>query len=268
MVTRSSPGAPGTYLNSLYELRDFAYPEEGYGDPEEGQSVVNAPDGSLVRLTVGDEPFDARTGRLARHERTLDLRAGVLTRETEWIAPGGGAVGVRSTRLVSFARPAIAVIAYEVRALETEVRIQLDSDLLANAELPEQRDDPRAVTPIRNPLEPHRHSGETAGGLLQHHTRRSGIRVAAAVGHRVHGAEHELRDDAVPDRIRSTVTALLAPGEAVRLVKVVAYAWSDLHDADRLAADGDPGPRRGTPRGPRRAPRRAACPAGPVLGRR
>src|SRR5947209_13059460 len=92
----------GTYLNGFYEALPLPYAESGYGYPEEGQTLINVTDGKIMRLLVNDEPFDVRYGRLKRHERTLDLRAGVLRRVVEWVSPAGQAVRVRSTRLVSF----------------------------------------------------------------------------------------------------------------------------------------------------------------------
>src|SRR5204863_575446 len=74
-------GLPGTYLNSVYELRPLPYAEVAYGYPESGQTVINVTNGKLIRLLVNDEPFDVRYGRLAEHERVLDLRAGALTRK-------------------------------------------------------------------------------------------------------------------------------------------------------------------------------------------
>src|SRR4249919_1953978 len=71
-------GSPGTYLNGFFESLPMPYAESGYGYPEEGQSIVNATNGKLVRLLVDDEPFDVRYGTLTRHVRELDLRAGVL----------------------------------------------------------------------------------------------------------------------------------------------------------------------------------------------
>src|SRR5215216_1836054 len=73
-------GLPGTYLNSVYELRPLPYAEAGYGFPESGQSIINVSNGKIVRLLVNDEPFDVRYGELRRHERLLDLRAGTLSR--------------------------------------------------------------------------------------------------------------------------------------------------------------------------------------------
>src|SRR5579862_8618186 len=107
-------GVPGTYLAGFYETRPLPYAEAGYGDPEDGQTVVNVTNGKIIRLLVEDEPFDVRYGELRKHERVLDLRAGVLERRAEWVSPTGTAVRVASTRLVSFTQRAVAAIAYEV----------------------------------------------------------------------------------------------------------------------------------------------------------
>ena len=72
-------GLPGTYLNSVYELRPLAYAEPAYGDPACGQTLVNVTNGKLIRLLVDGEPFDVRYGQLVAHERVLDLRAGVYS---------------------------------------------------------------------------------------------------------------------------------------------------------------------------------------------
>src|SRR5712672_2574691 len=73
-------GLPGTYLNSLYELRPLPYAEAGYGFPDSGQTVINVTNGKIIRLLVNDEPLDLRYGIVRSHTRTLDMRAGTLTR--------------------------------------------------------------------------------------------------------------------------------------------------------------------------------------------
>lgn len=78
-------GLLGTYLAGFYEIRSLPYAEAGYGNPEAGQTVVNATDGKLVRLLIEDEPLDIRYGELRAHERVLDFRAGVLRRHVEWV---------------------------------------------------------------------------------------------------------------------------------------------------------------------------------------
>src|SRR5207245_3504318 len=103
-------GLPGTYLNGFYELRPLPYAEAGYGYPESGQTLINVTNGKLLRLLVDDEPLDVRYGRLLSHERILDLRAGTLTRQVNWMSPAGQAVLVSSVRLVSFTQRSVAAI--------------------------------------------------------------------------------------------------------------------------------------------------------------
>src|SRR6266851_8591204 len=103
-------GLPGTYVNGFYEVRPLPHAEPAYGDPEAGQSIVNVTNGKIIRLLLEDEPFDVRYGELRSHERVLDLRAGVLRRQVEWVSPTGKAVRVTSTRLVSLPHRAIAAI--------------------------------------------------------------------------------------------------------------------------------------------------------------
>jgi hypothetical protein len=69
-------GAERDLPDGIYESYPSSYGERGFGLPEDGQTVVNVTDGKLIRLLVEDEPLDVHRGRLHRHERVLDLRAG------------------------------------------------------------------------------------------------------------------------------------------------------------------------------------------------
>ncbi|MGH3324088.1 MAG: family 65 glycosyl hydrolase, partial [Streptomyces sp.] len=147
-------GLPGSYLNGVHELHPLPYAEAGYGYPESGQTVINVTNGKIIRLLVDDEPFDVRYGRLRSHERVLDLRNGLLHRTCEWTSPAGTTVRVRSTRLVSFTQRSIAAVAFEVEPLDEEVRVVVQSELVANEQLPEIGGDPRAARALESPLEP------------------------------------------------------------------------------------------------------------------
>src|SRR4051794_14610643 len=122
---------PGTYLNSLYERRPLPYAEGGYGYPESGQTIINVTNGKLFRLLVDDEPFDLRYGQLHRHERVLDMQAGTLTREVEWVSPAGRGIRVRSERMVSLTQRAVAAICYEVEVLDEPALLVVQSELVA-----------------------------------------------------------------------------------------------------------------------------------------
>jgi len=218
---------PGTYLNSFYELRPLPYAEGGYGYPESGQTIVNVTNGKLIRLLVDDAPFDVRDGRLRRHERVLDLRAGLLRRQVEWESAAGSAVRVRSTRLVSLTQRAIAAIEYEVTPIDAPVRVILQSDLVANEALPGPVKDPRVAAVLRSPLVAEARRAKEGGALLVHVTRESGLRVAAAMDHLLDGPSGmRVSSEADPDLARTTVVCRLAPGQRLRMVKLIAYGWS------------------------------------------
>ncbi len=220
-------GLPGTYLGGVHETHPLPYAEAGYGYPESGQTVINVTNGKLIRLLVDDEPFDLRYGRLRSHERVLDLRTGLLTRTCEWTSPAGSTVRVRSTRLVSFTQRAIGAVAYEVEAVDSRIRVVVQSELVANEQLPGRDGDPRAAIALESPLEPEEHFA--AGGRLRlvHRTRRSALRVAAAADHTVSGPDRTtLSSESSDDLARLTVTSVLEPGHTLRLEKVVSYGWS------------------------------------------
>ncbi len=220
-------GTPGTYLNSLYETRPLPYAEAGYGYPEDGQSVINVTNGKLIRMLVDDEPFDVRYGRLHRHRRELDFRDGVLRRDVEWTSPAGQRVAVHSTRMVSFAQRSIVAIEYLVTALEAPARIVLQSELVANEQLPDPIKDPRVAAALESPLVSEEVEPNHTGVVMVHRTRRSGLRMAAMMDHTWESPQDVLvTTDGHADVARVTLSTTLEPGEQLRLVKLVGYGWS------------------------------------------
>ncbi|MGW2239879.1 glycoside hydrolase family 65 protein [Streptomyces sp. NPDC001759] len=220
-------GLPGSYLGGVHELHPLPYAEAGYGYPESGQTVINVTNGKVLRLLVDDEPFDLRYGRLVSHERTLDLRRGVLERVCEWVSPAGTAIRVRSTRLVSLTQRAIAAVSYEVEPVEARTRVVIQSELVTNEQLPETKGDPRAAKALQSPLEPEEDFAVGRRLRLVHRTRRSGLRVAVAADHVVEGPEGtSTSSESNEDVARLTVTSVLEPGERLRVEKLVAHGWS------------------------------------------
>ncbi|MEP6852523.1 MAG: glycosyl hydrolase family 65 protein [bacterium] len=228
-------GIPGTYLNSFYEERPLPYAEAGYGYPEEGQTIVNVTNGKIIRLLVDDEPFDMRYGHVRRHERVLDLRAGLLYREVEWISPAGRAIMVRSTRLVSFTQRAILAINFEVEALDGKTRVVLQSELVANEEIPTPSKDPRVAAALESPLVSEEHSVSTTRAVMIHRTRASRLRMAAGMDHVIYGADNvSAHTHGEPDWARTTVGTRLDPGERLGITKFVAYGWSSQRSVPAL----------------------------------
>ena len=220
-------GLPGTYLGGFYEVRPLPYAETGYGDPEDGQSIVNVTNGKIIRLLVEDEPFDVRYGELRSHERVLDLRAGVLRRSAEWMSPTESLVRVSSTRLVSFTQRAVAAIMYEVEPLDTKTTLVLQSELVANESLPVTERDPRAAAALAAPLHSEFFDGVENRAMLVHSTKASGLTICAAMDHLIEGpSDTESWAESYDDLARVTVTANAAPGDPLRVIKFLGYGWS------------------------------------------
>ena len=220
-------GLPGTYLNGLYEVRPLPYAEAGYGYPEVGHTVVNVTNGKIIRLLVEDEPFDVRYGELNRHERLLDLRAGLLHRTAEWMSPAGHGIRVSATRLVSFTQRAAAAILYEVEPLDVALPVVIQSELVTNESLPTTEHDPRAAAALAAPLVSEMHEAVGHRAILVHRTRGSELRVAAAMDHEVDGPPGtETTVESYDDLARLSVTADLEPGRPLRLLKFLSYGWS------------------------------------------
>jgi alpha,alpha-trehalose phosphorylase len=169
------------------------------------------------------------------HERVLDLRSGTLERAVEWESPAGTRARIRSTRLVSFVHRSASAIAYEVEALEQPMRIVVQSELVANESAPPAASDPRAAAVLEAPLVSESFFDRNARVVLVHTTRRSKLRMAAAMDHVVVGPSgFEADVESGPDVGRFTVATELAPGERLRVVKFLAYGWSSQRSEPAL----------------------------------
>jgi alpha,alpha-trehalose phosphorylase len=228
-------GLPGTYLNSFYEVRPLPYAEAGYGYPEAGQTIVDVTNGKIIRLLVDDEPFDVRYGELIDHERTLDLRAGTLTRRAHWRSPAGKQVKLVSTRLVSLAQRSVAAIEYVVEAIDEFCRVTVQSELVANEDLPQTSGDPRVAAVLDNPLEAVEQDSCECRAMLMHRTRASGLMMSAVMDHEIEvPGRVEFNTETRPDLARTTVICGLRPGQKLRIVKYLAYGWSSLRSRPAL----------------------------------
>ena len=230
-------GLPGTYLNGFYEQHELPYAEGGYGYPEEGQTVVNVTDGKIIRLLVEDEPLDMRYGIATAHDRVLDFRKGTLRRVTEWSSPTGRRVRVTTERLVSFTQRAIAAIRYEVEPLDEDLQLVVQSDLLANEPVESDTRDPRVAAALDAPLVGEFSHASGYQAVLVHQARMSGLRVAAAMDHKIEVDDGlRTRVHAEEDLARLTAAVDVPKGGRLRLTKFLAYGWSAQRSAPALRA--------------------------------
>jgi alpha,alpha-trehalose phosphorylase len=98
---------------------------------------------------------------------------------------------------------------------------------VANEEVEPESGDPRAATSIRHPLHAEEHTSRAHRSALIHRSRSSGLIMAAAADHVLHGVSAStLRTEVRKHWARTTIGARLMPGETIGVTKFVAYGWS------------------------------------------
>lgn len=220
-------GLSGTYLNGVYESYPLQYGERGFGFAEDGQAIVNVPDGKIIRLLVENEPVDVERGTLEHHTRSLDMRAGILRREMTWRSDYDHRVKVTSERLVSFVQRSVAAIAFEVEALDQPLRVALQSLLVANESIAEELNDPRAARGLVDVFEPQFKWSKDVRTVLAHTTQTSRLNVAAGMDHVIEvDGPYRVATDVDDDIGRVTISVRLQPGQKLRVIKMIAYHWS------------------------------------------
>jgi alpha,alpha-trehalose phosphorylase len=207
---------PGVILNGLHDTWPIVYPEDAFGLARTGQTIVNAPDASVIRLSVDDEPLDLTTARLASFRRALDMRTGVLTREVVWEAEAGR-VRIRSRRLASLEHRHLAAMHYEVVPLDAGARVAISSELVIPSQAPPSGD-PRRGHALPLTAVAARVAGARAVRELA--TARSGLRLACGIDHVV-APDASARATAEAVAVR----AELGAGEPLRVQKFAAYHW-------------------------------------------
>jgi alpha,alpha-trehalose phosphorylase len=87
--------------------------------------------------------------------------------------------------------------------------------------------DPRVAAALHDVLVPEHHSNSSHGARMTHQTRRSELRVGAAMEHQVVGPDDAQVTSSCSNNVgRTTVITRLKPGQSVRVVKYMAYGWS------------------------------------------
>jgi alpha,alpha-trehalose phosphorylase len=219
----------GTFVNGFHETWPVPYGEWAHGFATTGQTIVNVPDGKIIRLYVDDEVFDLPRATVLQYERALDFRADIHDRMVLWETPTGKQVQVRSRRMVSFVERHLAAIFYEVTVLNARAPITLSSELVYH-EQPRMlgEDDPRLARQLdRSILVSQARQAENYRLLRGYTTRSSQMSLACGFDHVLetkcpYAIEHETTDEA--NRVVFSVEA--EPGQPIRLVKFLTYHTS------------------------------------------
>lgn len=245
------PGySPGTFVNGFHETWPIVHAEDAYGLARTGQTMVNVPDATILKLYVDDEPLFLPVARMTEYQRVLDMQAGSLSRDLVWSTPSGKHVQVRSCRLVSFESRHLAAITYEVTMLDHGAPLVLSSRVLNRQDLrsdDEQQEDfdPRLAREFtERVLTPQVVESDAYRLLLGYRTANSHMTLGLGVDHIIetdnpHHTEVSLDGDS--GKVVLTVDA--RPNVPVRVTKFMTYHASravpapELVDRSRRALD-------------------------------
>ena len=215
----------GTLINGFHETWPITYGEKAYGFAKTGQTIINAPDGKIIRLYVDDEPFDLSKVKLLSYERVLDMRTGTVDREVVWEKFSGKQIRIRSRRLVSFVHRHIAALVYEVTLLNADAPVVLSSELTIAPEGHPAADDPRGSRAFtERVLLPQGHYHKDYRVVQSYITRSSRMTLACGIDHMIEtdcNFSHHCLCNEDHGRILFSVEG--QQGQTIRLIKFMTY---------------------------------------------
>ena len=225
----------GTFLNGFHETWQIVHAEQAYGFARTGQTIVNVPDVTIMKLYVDDEPLHLPTARIVSYERTLDMRDGVLRRELVWSTPGGKHVTVRSSRMVSLEHRHLGVITMEVE-VDAEAPVVISSQVLNRQDsvaLDERQVGPNGHDPRRarvfseRVLRARTHVEDGMRLVTGYQTTNSGMTMSVGIDHRVR-SDTEVRASTTwsEDLGKVAFTAQAEAGVPIRIEKYFTYHTS------------------------------------------
>ncbi|MBO1902380.1 glycoside hydrolase family 65 protein [Leucobacter weissii] len=233
-------GSHGTFVNGLHETWRIRHAEHAYGFAEHGQTIVNAPDAKSIRIYVDDERLNLSSSDILEVRRTLDLRAGTLSRTLLWLTPTGKRVRVETRRMVSFASRHMATIEMRITLLDADADLTVGSLIMNRQDL--GRVENGNSLPAERVVDP-RKSEELGGrtleagpvlheggrSVLSFRVKNSGMTLGVGVDHEFDGGGTSWRSrvETSADRVRHLFQGVATRGRTVRLVKTVAYHASD-----------------------------------------
>jgi len=212
-------------VNGFYETWPITYPEDAYGLARFGQTIVPALNPTRFALTVNGQPFWPAEAEPRSYRRHLDLGRGVLDRRVVWAAPDGTEVTVESSRLVSVAYRACALVDYAV-TVSTPAEVELTHWLtFPRAAQPGGHVDPRHATALADPIAVTQIIADPDVLAAAIRTAASGIGLACTVVHQVTGPD-DLASTIVrqPTGLGRRVSARLGSGQTLRLSALAAFA--------------------------------------------
>jgi alpha,alpha-trehalose phosphorylase len=119
----------GTFVNGFHETWPITHAETAYGLARTGQTIVNVPDATSIRVEVDGTRLSLNKLPDLTQRRWLDFRQGVLERRVAFTATSGARVTVAFRRLVSFEIREVAAFSVTVH-VDRPARVAVTSRMV------------------------------------------------------------------------------------------------------------------------------------------
>lgn len=125
---------PGSYVAGVYypDKTRVGWWKNGY--PEYFAKVLNAPSWIGIHISIDNHKLDLAKCKVINFVRTLDMKAGLLTRKFSAILPDGKQVNVEAKRFCSMANGEIGAIRYALTPVnfsaKATISIAVDADVV------------------------------------------------------------------------------------------------------------------------------------------
>ncbi len=234
---------PGTFINGFHETWPIVHAEGAPGLARKGQTIINVPDVTILKLYVDDEPLFLPTARVHDYARIMDLRAGTLTRDLVWATDAGKHVRIRSCRLVSLEHRHVVAMTYEITMLDDAAPIAISSMVLNRQDarlsegMPETLPgDPRLATLLpRRVLNAQAAEFADQRIMLGYRTTNSKMTLGVGVDHAIETAcSYQATGSADEDSSEVLITVDAQPCVPIRITKFAAFQASRSIPAPEL----------------------------------
>jgi len=104
---------PQTLMDGFYDLYTYKYEENYKQFPQMGQTIVNLPDASYIKIELDDGVLDMSQAALTELERSLDMSSGMTYRKATYLTKSGYEMVIEESKIVP----------YHERMIVTKLRI-------------------------------------------------------------------------------------------------------------------------------------------------
>lgn len=228
-------GLEGNFINGFYEQEDIRYGEWNFGFPTKSQSLLNLPNGKIIRFYVGDELFDMHKGKVSQYKRVLHMQEGILERSLIWTSPKGKNVRLKMERIVSFTCKNRMMQRYEAVLLDEDEDLTFVSGLDGDVENHTRKTNPLVdYGPFGRHLFPDKLKGEEEAVYYEGTTQNSGLTMAVGCGHRLGAEDYDVSCEVNEYSAYVTFKLRGKKQEPVVLEKYIAYSSSLDEPGDEL----------------------------------